>query len=120
MVDLPVSSVNAWPPWRKASTALPAWMHCTFGGQRESLVTLTGLLGYIGQEVRESDLAYKRELQRCLLAHAKANRARIEAETSPEYARMLEAKGAEREVVEMIRSCRAYLRSLDEEMRLSR
>ena len=87
---------------------------------RESLVTLTGLLGYIGQEVRESDLAYKRELQRCLLAHAKANRARIEAETSPEYARMLEAKGAEREVVEMIRSCRAYLRSLDEEMRLSR
>ncbi len=87
---------------------------------RESLVTLTALIGNVNDEQREADHAYKVVLLACLNAHSKANRARIEAEVSPEYQRARAAKDLGTLVQEMIRSCRAYLRSLDEEMRLSR
>ena len=42
------------------------------------------------------------------------------AETSLQYARMREAKDTRELVSEMNRSCRAYVRSLDEEMRLAK
>jgi hypothetical protein len=87
---------------------------------RESLVTLTALMGNVNDEQRAADHDYKTVLLRCLEAHTKANRARIEAEVSPEYQRAREAKDTGALVLEMMRSCRAYLRSLDEEMRLAR
>lgn len=87
---------------------------------RESLVTLTAMLGNVADEMRAADADYKRVLLDAMRSESKANRARIVAETSPEYARAREAKDTERLVVEMMRSCRAYLRSLDEEMRLAR
>lgn len=87
---------------------------------RESLVTLTALMGNVNDEQRDADHEYKLVLRTCLQAHAKANRARIEAEVSPEYQRAREAKDTFTLVQEMIRSCRAYLRSLDEEMRLAK
>jgi hypothetical protein len=87
---------------------------------RESLVMLTALLGNVNDEQRAADSEYKRVLLECLERHAKANRARIEAECSPQYDRAKEAKDTAVLVTEMIRSCRAYLRSLDEEMRLAR
>ncbi len=87
---------------------------------RESLVTLTALLGNVNDEQRQADSDYKRVLLTCLQTEQKANRARIVSEISPEYARAREAKDTATLVQEMIRSCRAYLRSLDEEMRLSR
>lgn len=87
---------------------------------RESLVTLTALLGNVNDEQRMADADYKLVLLECLRAEKRANRARIEAETSSQYTRAREAKDTRELVVEMIRSCRAYLRSLDEEMRLAR
>lgn len=87
---------------------------------RESLVTLTALLGNVNDEQREADQEYKLVLLGCMQAEKKANRARIAAEVTPQYQRAREAKDMERLVVEMIRSCRAYMRSLDEEMRLAR
>lgn len=87
---------------------------------RESLVTLTALLGNVNDEQREADQAYKVVLLSKLETYDKANRARIVAETTPEYGRAREAKDTATLVQEMIRSCRAYLRSLDEEMRLAR
>ena len=87
---------------------------------RESLVHLTALLGNVNQEFTAADLQYKEALRDCMKAHEAANRARIEAECTPQYARLREAKDAQTLTVEMVRSCRAYLRSLDEEMRLSR
>ena len=86
---------------------------------RESLVMLTALLGNVNDELRAADHEYKLVLRECLQSHAKANRARIEAEVSPQYQRAREAKDTFTLAQEMIRSCRAYLRSLDEEMRLS-
>lgn len=87
---------------------------------RESQITLTALLGNVHDEQREADAAYKLVLLACMKAESKANRARIVAETSPEYDRAREAKDTAVLVQEMIRSCRAYLRSLDTEMGLMR
>jgi|GEM_PF-2434834 len=87
---------------------------------RESLVELTALMGNVNDEMRLADLDYKKLLLTMLRTHEKANRARIEAETTGEYSRAREAKDTRDLVIEMVRSCKAYLRSLDEEMRLSR
>ncbi len=87
---------------------------------RESLVTLTALLGNVHDEQREADHEYKLVLLGCLQGDEAANRARIRAEVTPQYQRSREAKDTAELVTEMIRSCKAYLRSLDEEMRLAR
>lgn len=87
---------------------------------RESLVRLTSLLGNVHDEQRAADHEYKLVLLGCLQTHDKANRARIAAEVTPQFQRAKEAKDTADLVVEMIRSCKCYLRSLDEEMRLAR
>jgi hypothetical protein len=87
---------------------------------RESLIHLTALMGNVSDEQREADHEYKLVLLGCMRTEDKANRARIVAETTPQYLRAREAKDTATLVTEMIRSCRAYLRSLDEEMRLAR
>jgi hypothetical protein len=87
---------------------------------RESLVMLTALLGNVNDEQRKADVSYKRILLAAYGSEETANRAKILAETMPEYERAREAKDTKDLVIEMIRSCRAYLRSLDEEMRLAR
>lgn len=87
---------------------------------RESLVKLTALLGNVTDEQREADHEYKLVLLGCLQGDDAANRARIRAEVTPQYQRAREAKDTRELVVEMVRSCKAYLRSLDEEMRLAR
>lgn len=87
---------------------------------RESLVTLTALLGNVADEQREADHEFKLILLGCMQTEKKANRARIAAEVTPQFIRAREAKDTATLVIEMIRSCRAYLRSLDEEMRLAK
>ena len=86
---------------------------------RESLVQLTSLYGNVLDELREAEAAYKIVLLGHLSMEAKANRARMHAEASPEYGRWRAVKDTERLVIEMIRSSKTYLRSLEEEMRLS-
>jgi hypothetical protein len=80
----------------------------------------TALLGNINDELRIADLEYKRVLLHCLKTAEAANRARIEAETSPEYVRRQEAQHTKELAVEMIRSLKMFLKSKQEEMRLSR
>lgn len=87
---------------------------------RESLVQLTALYGNVIEEQREADHEYKLVLLGCLQGDEAANRARIRAEVTPQHQRAREAKDTAVFLVEMIRSCKTYLRSLDEEMRLSR
>jgi len=87
---------------------------------RTALVQLTALLGSIGDEVRISDVDYKKVLLKALQSGGAANRARIEAECSPEFLRYREAKDVQEQAKQMVVTCRAYLRSLDEEMRLQR
>jgi hypothetical protein len=87
---------------------------------RESLVRLTALLGNVHAEQRHADHEYKLVLLGCLQGDEAANRARIRAEVTPQYLRSREAKDLADLVVEMIRSCKAYMRSLEEELRLAR
>lgn len=87
---------------------------------REALVQLTALMGNVNDEQREADAVYKVVLLAHMRDEKRANRARIAAEVTEEYKRAREAHDTGKLVTEMIRSCRAYLRSLDEEMRLSR
>lgn len=83
------------------------------------LMELTALLGNCAEAIRAADSAYAVLLLRELESSEHANRARIRAETSPEYARKREARDARELVVELIRSLKYLLRSAEEEMRLS-
>lgn len=87
---------------------------------RESLVKLTALLGNVNDESRAADHEYKLVLLGCLQGDEAANRARIRAEVTPQFQRALEAKHTAQLVTEMIRSLKQYMRSLDEEARLTR
>lgn len=87
---------------------------------REHLIQLTALLGNCLQEIREADAAYAHVLLSHLDSSEKANRAKIRAETTHEYRRKQEARDTRTLVEEMARSLKYYLRSQEEEMRLSR
>jgi hypothetical protein len=86
----------------------------------ELSVDMTSLLATVLEEIRESDLAYAQVLLGCLNTEAKANRAKIKAEITPEYSRKREAHDVQTVLVEMIRSLRQMSRAQAEEMRLQR
>jgi hypothetical protein len=81
---------------------------------------LTALLGVVNAESREADANYNLVLLKHLESEEAASRAKIRAETTPEYARKREARDVKELTVELIRSLRHYLRTANEEMRLSR
>ena len=88
------------------------------GRARELLTVLTSLIGNCNDEIRRADAEYSAHLLACLDAHEKANRARIQAEASPEYERKRVARDTKELVVELVRSLKYLLRSVEEEMRL--
>jgi hypothetical protein len=81
---------------------------------------LGSLLGSCNKEVTAADLDYKLVLLGAMRSEEKANRARIAAETTPQYKRFREAKDARDTCLELLRSLRAYLRNAAEEMRLEK
>lgn len=87
---------------------------------RTFLVQLTGLLGKASGHLRLCELAYKRVLSTKASEGGVAARARIAAEGTDAYATYREARDVHESIKQMIVTCRAYLRSLDEEMRLQR
>lgn len=80
---------------------------------------LSSLLGNCLAEVRAAEDEYRVVLLSHLLHEKKANRARINAEATEEFRRVREAKDTQSLVTEMLRSLRASLRSLSDEMRLA-
>lgn len=87
---------------------------------RESLVRLTSLLGNVHDAQRKADHEYKLVLLGCMAGGEAANRARIRAEVSEQYQAATEMKDLANLVIEMIRSLKTYIRSLEEEQRLTR
>ena len=85
----------------------------------EVLMRLTALLGNVLEEIREADQEYATTLLECLSAHDKANRARIVAETSPQYRRRQEARNTRELIQEMVRSLKVFIRAQSEEMKLT-
>ena len=86
----------------------------------DRLLKLTAILGNINDEIRSADAHYAIVLLRYLDSDEAANRAKIRAETSPEYQRKREARDTKELAQEMIGSLKYYLRSVGEEMRLQR
>lgn len=86
----------------------------------ELLVQLSALLGNISDEIREADLDYARVLWASYQAEAKANRAVILAETSPEYQRKREARDLQFLTIELVRGLKYFLRVKAEERREAR
>ena len=86
---------------------------------RVLLARLSALIGNCNAEIRVADAVYNHVLLTYLESTEAANRAKIRAETSPEYMRKREARDTKELVVELCRSLKYFLRSLEEEMRLS-
>jgi hypothetical protein len=87
---------------------------------RRHLVTLTAMWGDFANATTEAEIVYAGIERDFLMAHEASNRAAAYARATPEYARLRRAKSDEKFVLELIRSCKATMRSIDEEMRLSR
>lgn len=88
---------------------------------RIALVQLTGLLGKAAGHLRACELAYKRVLANVACQQdMSAAGARIASEATPEYGAYREAKDVTDSIHQMVVTCRSYLRSIDEEMRLQR
>lgn len=86
----------------------------------EILMKLTALFGNCADEIRAADSEYAVTLLHYLDTEAKANRARIRAEISPEYRRKQEARDMKELVVELSRSLKYFLKVKEEEMRMAR
>lgn len=84
---------------------------------RESLVRLTSLLGNVNDAKRRADHEYKLVLLGCMAGGEPANRAKIRAEVSEQFQAWQEWHDVSVLVLEMIRSCKKYMSSLEEEMR---
>jgi hypothetical protein len=87
---------------------------------RELLVELTALYGNCSTELRKAESDFNGVLLKFLDSDEAANRAKIRAQASPEYRRAREAKDTLALVLEMIRSLKTVLKSVEEEMRLAR
>ena len=81
---------------------------------------LTALVGNCNDVIRDADLAYAEVLLKFLEADEAANRAKIRAECSPEYQRKREARDTKELAVELTRALKYFLKSKEEEYRMSR
>jgi hypothetical protein len=86
----------------------------------ELLVKLTALIGNCADEIRHADADYAVVLLQTYEQEETANRAKIKAETSPEYQRKREARDTKETVIELVRGLKYFLNVKAEEMRLSR
>ena len=74
------------------------------------------LLGNCNDEIRAADYSYNLVLLRAFESEEKANRAKIRAETSPEYLRKREARDTRELLLEMLRSLKYFLRAKADEL----
>jgi hypothetical protein len=81
---------------------------------------LAALMGNIAEEQTEADCEYNDVYLTCLKAEEKANRAKIVAETSPQYKRKREARDTLKLAESMGTALRALVRAAQEEMRMTR
>ena len=86
----------------------------------EILTELAALIGNCNDEIRNRDMEYNKKLLVCLETEEKANRAKIKAEISPEYQAKREARDTKELAIELIRSIKYFLKSLEEEKQTSK
>jgi hypothetical protein len=86
---------------------------------RTNLILLTGLFGLVQSEHRDADFAYHLVLDALTTEMKAVARAKIRSFTTPEYSRAREAGDTEELVLQMVMSCKKFLDSLDNEMRMA-
>lgn len=82
------------------------------------LLSLTGLYGNMLDEARETDIDYNAVLVKHMANEEAANRARILAKASPEYAKAKAAKDGVQECMQLINSLKAFIKAKGDEARL--
>jgi hypothetical protein len=83
------------------------------------LTKLTALLGNVADECREADWSFNVELLRLLESEEAASRAKIRAETTPQYQRKREARDTAELAKQLCISLRQFLRTKSDEMRMA-
>ena len=83
----------------------------------EILLDISALLGNINDEITKRVMEYNSILLDLYTEEETANRAKIRADITPEYKAMRDAINTEKVAVELIRSLKYRLRTMDEEMR---
>jgi hypothetical protein len=86
----------------------------------EMLTTLSAILGNLNQELREADLAYDVKYLELFRIHDAANRAKLFANVTTEYAKKRQAKDTLEEAKQLTITLRQVLRTHGDEMRLQR
>ena len=86
---------------------------------RQLLSHLSAIIGNCNDEIRVADAEYAIVLLQALDTEKKANRAKLRAECSKEFSRKREARDTKELVIELVRSLKYLLRSVEEEMRLA-
>jgi hypothetical protein len=84
------------------------------------LATLGALVGNVLQEIREAEADYNTIYAGFLDSEQKANRAKVRAESTPEYWRLREARDTLKVVESMSASLKYVLKAHEAEMRLTR
>ena len=87
------------------------------GRASELLNQLSAILGNCNDEIRRTDMEYNKTLLKWFNIETKANRAKISAESTPEYEAKQVARHTRELVMEMIRSLKYYLRAKESEYR---
>lgn len=84
------------------------------------LSRMTSLMGNCSAEIREAEAEYNQVFAQALRVEGKQNRAKVYAETTPQYWRKREAEDTFKLVAEIVRSLKVILRTAEAEMRLAR
>ena len=86
----------------------------------ELLNQLSALIGNVNDQIMMTDAEYNKVLLHNLDNEKKANRAKIIAESSPEFMAKQQARNTKELVIEMQRSLKYYLTAKKEEQQASR
>jgi hypothetical protein len=83
----------------------------------EILVHISALLGNLNDDIRKADITFNRILLDCYNKETKANRAKILAETTPEFEAKRIARDTKDLAIELIRSLKYLIKSQGQEYR---
>jgi hypothetical protein len=81
------------------------------------LTELSAVIGNCNDEITKRDMEYNKVLLEWYNKESKANRAKIQAEISPEYEAMRTARNTKDLAMEIIRSLKYFLRNSEDEFR---
>ena len=84
------------------------------------LLDLSAIQGNVNDEIRLRDMDYGKKLLECYNSQETANRAKIIAETTPEYELKRIARDTKELVKDLISSLKYFLRAKEEEMKNGR